>query len=80
MNHREYNISIMINEILISKVIIDPHYEEKHVESINDEIILELAKTLDGKYFDPDDEKTPYAYFVTDKIEMVENFINSFGC
>ena len=40
MDCREYNISIMVNEILISKVIIDP-----------------------------DDEKTPYAYFVTDKIE-----------
>ena len=40
MNRREYNISIMVNEILISKVIIDP-----------------------------DDEKTPYAYFMTDKIE-----------
>ncbi len=69
MSRREYNISIMVNEVLISKVIIDPHYEEKHAESINDEIILELVKTLDGKYFDPDDEKTPYAYFVTDKIE-----------
>jgi hypothetical protein len=69
MNRREYNISIMVNAVLISKVIINPHYEEKHAESINDEIILELVKTLDGKYFDPDDEKIPYAYFVTDKIE-----------
>ncbi len=59
----------MVNEIFISKVIIDPHYEEKHAESVNDEIILELVKTLDGKYFDPDDEKYPYSYFVTDKIE-----------
>jgi hypothetical protein len=45
MSRREYNISITVNEVLISKVIIDPHYEEKHAESINDEIILELVKT-----------------------------------
>jgi hypothetical protein len=56
MNRREYSISITVNEIFISKVIIDPHYEEKHAESINDDIIIELVKTLDGKYFDPDDE------------------------
>lgn len=69
MSRREYSISITVNEILISKVIIDPHYEEKHAKSINDEIILELVKTLDGKLFDPDDEKVPYSYYVTDKIE-----------
>lgn len=74
MKRREYNISITINEILVTRVIIDPHYEEKHAESINDEIILELVKTLDGKFFDPDDEKTPYSYFVTDKIEYQEKF------
>jgi hypothetical protein len=51
-------------------VIIDPHYEEKHTESINDKIILDLVKTLDGKFFEPDDEKTPYSYFVTDKIRV----------
>ena len=55
---------------MITKVIIDPHYEEKHAESINDQIILELVKFLDGKIFEPDDEKGPYSYFVTDKIEL----------
>jgi hypothetical protein len=70
MSRREYSINITVNDVLIKKVIIDPHYEEKHAESINDEIVLELVKTLDGKIFEPDDEKAPYSYFVTDKIKV----------
>lgn len=70
MKRREYSINITVNEVMITKVIIDPHYEEKHSESINDEIILELVNTLDGKIFEPDDEKDAYSYFVTDRIEL----------
>lgn len=68
MSRRDYKVSITVNEIFVDKIIIDPHYEEKHSESINDEIILELVKTLDGKIFEADDEKDLYSYFVTDKI------------
>lgn len=49
MSRREYAINITVNEVLITKVIIDPHYEEKHRESVNDEIIVNLVKTLDGQ-------------------------------
>ncbi|MEN0057722.1 MAG: hypothetical protein AAGB31_02715, partial [Bdellovibrio sp.] len=49
---------------------IDPHYEEKHAESISDEIILNLVKELDGREFEPDDEDPPYTYFVADKMEL----------
>ena len=70
MSRREYKINITVNEIAIHKVIIDSHYEEKHAESINDEIILELVKKLDGKMYEPDDEKDPYSYFVTDELEL----------
>lgn len=70
MNRREYAVNITVNEVLITKVIIDPHYEEKHSESINDEIIVNLVKTLDSQNFEPDDEKPPYSYFVTDGIVL----------
>lgn len=70
MSRREYAINIAVNEVLITKVIIDPHYEEKHSESVNDEIIVNLVKTLDGQNFEPDDEKPPYSYFVTDGIVL----------
>lgn len=69
MSRREYKIDLIVNETFISKVIIDSHYEEKHSESINDELILALVKTLDGKVFEVEDEKPPYSYFVTDKIK-----------
>ena len=48
MKRREYNISITVNRKRIRKLIIDPHYEEKHAASITDEIILSLVKDLDG--------------------------------
>ncbi|MFN8369573.1 MAG: hypothetical protein U0T83_02985 [Bacteriovoracaceae bacterium] len=57
MSRREYEIDITINDILINKLIIDLHYTKKHAESINDQIILDLVKALDGKNFEPDDIK-----------------------
>jgi hypothetical protein len=74
MNRREYDISIVVNGQRVTQVIIDPHYEEKHADSISDEIILELVKTLDGKALIPDDENPPYSYFTTDKIELSGRF------
>ena len=70
MKRREYSVSIVVNHIRITKVIIDPHYEEKHAASISDELILELVKTLDGQIVDPDDVVPPYSYFKTDGIEL----------
>ena len=46
---RSYSILITVNDRAIHKVVIDPHYEEKHKESINDATILDLVKMLDGK-------------------------------
>jgi len=74
MSRREYEIEITVNEIKITKVIIDPHYEEKHAESVNDEIIVELVKTLDGKLHEADAETAPFSYFVTDEIELNGKF------
>lgn len=55
----------MINNRLIEKVIIDPHYEEKHGSVINDELILELVKKLDGRLQLPDAEDSDFKYFAT---------------
>ncbi len=66
MNRREYKIDpIFINRACISKVIIDPHYEEKHGGSINDELILSLVKKLNGLIQLPDDEEDGFRYFAT---------------
>lgn len=52
MRRREYFEKLLVNGVFISKIIIDPHYEDKHSESINDEIILNLVRTLNGQKFD----------------------------
>ncbi len=70
MNRREYDISITINELRIKKVIIDPHYELKHAESISDEIILKLVHTLDGQVVEAEDVSPPYSYFSRDGISL----------
>ena len=57
MKRREYDIDpILINRVYITKVIIDPHYEEKHKESINDELILKLVNKLSGHIQLPDSQ------------------------
>ena len=64
----------MINRRRITKVIIDPHYEQKHSESIHDELIIRLVKTLDGEVIVPEQESSPYSYFKQDKIELDGKF------
>jgi hypothetical protein len=60
----------MINGKSFTQVVIDPHYEEKHAESVNDEIIIGLVMQLDGKTFKPTDiDEDGYQYFVNDRLE-----------
>lgn len=80
MRRREYAISITVNDKQISKVIIDPHYELKHAESVTDEIILQLVRRLDGEVFVPVKEDVPFSYFVYDKINLNGKIIAWCGC
>jgi len=63
VKRREYAIDIIFNEIAIRKVIIDTHFEKKHAESINDQIIIQLVNLLDGQMVAPKEEKPPFSYF-----------------
>jgi hypothetical protein len=69
MSRREYDISIVFNETEIKKVIIDSHFELKHAESINDEIILDLVKQLDGLVRIPESITFPFSYF-SEELEL----------
>lgn len=70
MSRREYPLSLNINGKTLEKVIIDPHYEEKHADSVTDETILALVKQLDGRSFGPVDyDDSGYKYFVNDRME-----------
>ncbi|MBP9707281.1 MAG: hypothetical protein KBD78_06520 [Oligoflexales bacterium] len=67
---RDYKISITVNSRAINRVVIDPHYEFKHGDSVNDEIILSLIQMLDGKTFTPEAERDGFQYFKTDPLEL----------
>ncbi len=66
MGRRNYKISpIVVNGRICSEVIIDSHYEEKHFDHINDDLILELVQRLNGRFEIPADAKDEFTYFVT---------------
>lgn len=46
--YRRYDIDVKMNGEHFDELWIDPHYEEKHKDSINDQLILELVKKVDG--------------------------------
>ncbi len=59
---------------MIKKVIIDPHYEERHAESISDKIILQLVRTLDGEEHIPEKVSPPYSSFKKEGIRLGDKF------
>ena len=67
MGRREYTIdTIEVNGLKIASIIIDSHYEESHGEHINDELILDLVKRLDGRREIPESQDNDgFSYFVT---------------
>ncbi len=67
---RDYQISITVNNRAVTRVVIDPHYEVKHTDSVDDEIILSLVNMLDGKIFTPETERDGFQYFKTDPLDL----------
>ncbi len=72
MKRRDYRLSITVNGRQILKVVIDPHYELKHSDSISDEVILELVKLLDGGTFPLQEYSGQFEYYVTDELRLNE--------
>lgn len=67
---RDYKIAITVNSRAIMRVVIDPHYEIKHGDSVDDDIILSLVQMLDGKTFTPEAEQDGFQYFKTDPLVL----------
>ncbi len=74
MSRREYQVNIVINDQRFSKLIIDPHYQEKHSDYMTDDLILELVKTLDGEEPESEPEDPPFSYYTKDRIKIGEKF------
>jgi hypothetical protein len=51
---RAYPIRVTINRHGINTVVIDSHYEGKHFQTVNDAIILEFVRSLDGEELEAD--------------------------
>ena len=65
MIRREYNIRpFLVNDIIISKLIIDLHVD-KHSDHISDELIKKLVSHLEGKILFPVGRKGRFEYFVS---------------
>ncbi len=64
---RSYAVNLVVNGRPVDEVVIDTHYEIRH-RDINDALILELVKELDGKEFQPEEREGEWEFFMLDRI------------
>lgn len=62
MGRNVYRMTLMFNECLLLKVVIDQHYKESHPE-MSDDLILELVKELNGLKLDFEERRGDFFYF-----------------
>ena len=60
----------MVNERRIHQVVIDPHYELKHSDSISDSLVIELVCLLDGGDFTPEAVTKGFEYYTTENLVL----------
>lgn len=63
-----YKVDITVNGLSISTVKIGRHYLKKHSSYMNDQLILELVKILDGGNFPAESTTNGVDYYVADVI------------
>jgi hypothetical protein len=64
----EYALRLVINGFRLNRVVIDQHYRVKHSESVNDVLILELLKDLDGGVFPIEAMRGDFQYFTVEPV------------
>jgi hypothetical protein len=64
----EYPVHLLVNGRVLKRVVIDPHYRERHAESISDELILKLVQDLDGKNFPIELSQGEFEYFTVEPV------------
>lgn len=58
----------MFNGKEVSEIVISQHYQEKHSDHMNDNLILELVQSLDGEFFIPEETKNGFSYFAIEPV------------
>ena len=79
MARRTYNMVLMVNGRLINEIVIDPHYEKKHSD-IDDTLILELVRKLDGREFAASERVGEFEFFMLDRIQHGEKLYRLVWC
>ncbi len=64
--YRRFEIDLKINDQHFDELWIDPHYEEKHKDSMSDELILKLLKEADGWLITLSSEVSGYKFYEAD--------------
>ena len=64
----EYRLKTTLNGRHLNRVVIDQHYRLKHGDTVNDEIILDLIKTLDGRKLLPEKVQGDNEYFTIEPV------------
>lgn len=67
---RSFKIDIIVNNKRVKHVVIDPHYELKHSDSISDSLIVELVNLLDGGDFTPEAVTKGFEYYTTENLVL----------
>ena len=66
---RHYPGKLFINGRRVQEVVIDPHYEIRNSEAMNDSLILDLVRKLSGLTFLPEaSDADGFEYFKTEPL------------
>lgn len=65
---KEYALRCVFNDRAFNRVVVDPHYLERHSNSVDDHLILNLVKALSGQRHQPISRQEDSEFF---KIEPV---------
>jgi len=66
---KEYPLEVTINNRKLSRVVIDQHYQLNHPD-MNDDLILELVKTINCRSFPIEEEKDGFEYFTVEPVDF----------
>ncbi|PIR21674.1 MAG: hypothetical protein COV44_11915 [Deltaproteobacteria bacterium CG11_big_fil_rev_8_21_14_0_20_45_16] len=72
---RIYRLAVWFNGYRFKEVIVDPHYEQKHQGSIDDELILELIRIyVNREEILPGSVKGEYSYFALHLVHQLKSY------